>query len=138
MTITAPEAAAADLEIARLRTELAQARDAHRSDVAVIGEMLLRKAEYYAWCGEYDDAVNEINERLHIPLPMRERRYYVTVRGYLRVPYRHTVAVTVTADGDLEEAALEAMDNVGVDDVSAMLEDAELEDDPEVVDSERI
>lgn len=59
--------------------ELAGARQAHRSDVAMIGQALLKEAKDRGWCSEYDDVVTELNRSLSISLPERMRDYTVHV-----------------------------------------------------------
>ena len=76
-----------------------QAEQRHRDDIALIGETLIEEANRRDWCGQYDEAVDSLNESLSVQLPLRERDYTVAVPV--------TIYIQVTACGD-EEAAQEA------------------------------
>lgn len=95
-------------EIQALRLELQGARRAHEEDIRIIGEHLIEAAERYDLCERFDDAVSELNARLTVQLPVREHEYEVTVTGYVRTAFTHTITVTVTGGEDVDEAAREA------------------------------
>jgi hypothetical protein len=64
--------------ITELRRELADAQEVHQRDVARIGEVLLREAKQREWCQDYDDVVEELNQRLTVALPGRARAWDVS------------------------------------------------------------
>jgi hypothetical protein len=64
--------------ITELRQELADAQEVHREDVSRIGEVLLREAKQREWCQDYDDVVEELNQRLTVALPGRARAWDVS------------------------------------------------------------
>jgi hypothetical protein len=86
--------------ISELRQELADAQEVHRQDVARIGEVLLREAKQRDWCQDYDDVVEELNQRLTVALPGRARAWDVSfdVRVTVRVE-------RARGDGDARERA---------------------------------
>lgn len=95
-------------EIQALRLQVQEARRAHEEDIRIIGEALLEEAERQDWCARFDDAVSDINTRLAIPLPEREREYEVTVTGYVKTAFTHTLTITLRGSEDVDEAAREA------------------------------
>ena len=71
--------------IAHLEEHARRLGDQHRSDVAAIGDALLAEAENRGWCDEFDTFVTELNRRLHVYLPTREKDYQVTYEVTIRV-----------------------------------------------------
>jgi hypothetical protein len=125
-------------EIERLRVRLREVEERHRTDIATIGETLMREAERRNWCSEYDEIVDGINSRITVELPVRnsEEEFEVTVSGYVRVPFSYSMTVTASDSGDAHEIA----SNTWADQVDAgdLLRDysdrysAEVEDDYEI------
>jgi len=81
--------------IAKLRDDLQDQnkisrnlRDAHLSDIQIIGDALIYEADQRNWCDEYDKFVAGINNQLKVSLPQRETEWSVTL----------TYSVTVTRD----------------------------------------
>ncbi len=78
-----------DRTVADLRTELDAARRAHHDDIATIGSALLREAEDRDWCQDYDQVIDELNQRLTVPLPERERAWDVSFDVRVTVHLSH-------------------------------------------------
>ncbi|WIN00023.1 hypothetical protein ACTOB_003698 [Actinoplanes oblitus] len=74
-------------ELALLRDSHEQQRAVHEADIALIGGRLRDEATERGWCSIYDRVVQELNQQLTIPLPVRERLFY----------FDFALAATVTA-----------------------------------------
>ena len=107
LTEPTPEPTEPEDNEARLRRELADARNKHIKDIEIIGEALLREAERRNWCSEYDEVVDNINARLSVPLPERnqERSYTVTwTETYTVTVPRSYMTDALDADAAIEHA----------------------------------
>lgn len=79
-------AANRNAEVERYQESLASAerrattaKQQHERDIALIGEKLLEEADERGWCEQFDDVVEELNRKLIVELPTRERDYNVQV-----------------------------------------------------------
>lgn len=61
----------------------------HHQDVQQIGERINAEAADRNWCSDYDEIVDELNQKLHVSLPERTENFEVTVD----LRYRVTVEV---------------------------------------------
>lgn len=86
--------------ISDLETRLRQAHANHELDIERIGERLIEEANSREWCSVYDEVVAELNRRLNVELPTREREYTV------EVDVSGTVRVTVTTTSNDDALAL--------------------------------
>lgn len=86
-----PEVESEQVALAR---RAARQRSEHEQDIALIGEVLLREAQDRGWCDEFDTVVADLNDRLHIALPIRVREF--TVR------WTETYTVTVHRESTFE------------------------------------
>lgn len=86
-----------------LETRLRQAHANHELDIERIGERLMEEAENREWCSVYDEVINDLNRRLNVELPTREREFTVEVdvSGTVRV------TVTTSTENDAIELARE-------------------------------
>lgn len=109
-------------------TSVAQAREHHEKDIAIIGEALIAEADDRGWCDIYDGFVKNLNDKLYFELPTREKAYVVTHT------FEVVVKINVTAiDEDEAKEKAEYMygsyegeiDNEGIHEVS--LHDVEVE-----------
>jgi hypothetical protein len=93
------------LTIARdnLSKLFSEAKSHHHSDIALISEKLNEIADEKSFCSEYDDFVEELNEKLHINLKPRTKEYEVTIR----VTRTQTQDITVVVECAYEEDAAE-------------------------------
>ena len=100
--------------ISELRRELADAHEVHRQDVTRIGEALLREAEQRHWCQDYDDVVEELNQRLTVALPGRARAWDVSfdVRVTIRVERARDEDQARERAGDIAEDIERALHQV--------------------------
>lgn len=57
----------------------------HFADVEQIGARLMKEADARGWCSVYDAVVSELNEGLHIELPVREYEYEVVETYTVRI-----------------------------------------------------
>lgn len=65
--------------------ELEDARRNHKQDIRIIGERLIEVANDRDLCSDYDDVVDDVNERLYVKLPVRERDFAVSVTIIVKV-----------------------------------------------------
>jgi hypothetical protein len=75
--------------IALRDSEVHSTRDAHRQDIATIGDRLISEATGRGWCDIYDDVIAELNNQLIEKLPVRlvKRTKTITVTvSYLQPP----------------------------------------------------
>ena len=88
-------------QIELLEERLATAHRNHEADIKCIGDRLMAEAEEREWCNVYDEVISELNRRLHVELPVREREYTVEVEvtGTLRV------LVVATSESDAQDIA---------------------------------
>lgn len=107
-----------EAEITRLKERLGhqivqnvEARAQHEKDIKLIGETLIEKAERHDMCSVFDDTIEELNAKLTVELPTREREY--------QVEFTFTQTVTVMAsDADSAlELAREADSYMDSDDL---------------------
>jgi hypothetical protein len=110
--------AALQREIDALRMELAGARNAHRNDIAYLGNRLLQLAEEQDWCETFDREVVDANKILAVKLPLRSRTYTVCVTGTVTVSFSHNIEVEVGSGESVGEATDEAMGDLGMDDLN--------------------
>jgi hypothetical protein len=75
-------------------------RTQHYEDIAVIRDRLVAEAENRGWCSEFDDIIEEVNQKLHVEMERRESEYELVVS--FSVSGSTTVRVTATS---AEEAA---------------------------------
>lgn len=99
--------------LAVCREQLAQARQIHRSDIALISERLTEEANDRGWCGEYDEILANLNRALSIELTPRTRDYCVTV------PVTIYACVYVSAR-DEDDAAEQARDSIDISEALTM------------------
>lgn len=90
----------------RLRQRLRAAEDAHRADIAAIGQALIAEADERDWCTEYDDFVERLNEKLNVELAIRMKAWEVIVPMLVRV----RVAEARTPDEAVDRAGEIAVD----------------------------
>lgn len=69
-----------DNVIAGLRTQLDQARQAHRQDIATIGDAIWTEADNRDWCDEVTEFVEGVNESLDVKLRIPSKDYKVSVK----------------------------------------------------------
>lgn len=86
--------------ISELETRLRQAHANHELDIERIGERLIEEANSREWCSVYDEVVADLNRRLNVELPTREREYTV------EVDVSGTVRVTVTTTSNDDAMAM--------------------------------
>ena len=91
--------------VSQYRTQLIQSRDSHNTDIDTIGEMLIYEAEERDWCSMYDDFIKNVNERLSIKLPERERSFVVEISAIVRMQYE----IDASSRDQAEECAREAV-----------------------------
>jgi len=75
-----------ELQIERLNASVSYWEDRYRQeakrhieDIKTIGERLIDEADQRGWCDEYDKMVDDLNTKLHLDLPLRNREYEVSV-----------------------------------------------------------
>jgi hypothetical protein len=76
--------------VEQLQTALFEAQSKHRDDIELIGNAMIDEAVARDWCSNYDEFVDRLNEMLHVALPLRERKYRMTV----------TAEIVFTSDPD--------------------------------------
>jgi hypothetical protein len=84
---------------ARMLTEAEQLLREHHADIKKIGDAMIEYADHHEWCEEYDQAVEDLNEKLSVKLRQREREYGVEVK----VTYRPRVTVRATSEREARE-----------------------------------
>lgn len=70
------------------KQELAEAKHKHAADIRWIGEAALEAAgdvDDDGWCETFDDVITSLNQKLHLKLPERPKRWSVTVEVQLYV-----------------------------------------------------
>lgn len=112
MTDVIEEQPTLELQIERLKASVSYWEDRynqeaarHRADIALIGERLIFEADQRGWCEQYDEVIDDLNTKLHVDLPLRQREYEVAVSFTVRMN------VTVTADSP-EAAQSDATDMI--------------------------
>jgi len=90
----------------RFQERLRTAQDAHRADIAAIGEALITEADERGWCTEYDEFIERLNDSLNVDLPARLRTWQVIV------PLRVTVRVEARTDDEAVDRAREIADDL--------------------------
>lgn len=118
-------------QIARLQEMYASAAGAssenakrHRSDIDEIGTRLIHEADERGWCGLYDEVIKDLNTRLYVELPQRERTIKV------RVTAEVTFEIEVEDQTDEEDAMDVATDwiNSHMDDHIRSIVDIDVKD----------
>lgn len=84
----------------------------HREDIVLIGNALIQEAVDREWCSEYDEFIDELNQKLHESLPIRTRYYDVEV-VFTQVNTQRTV---IQVEATSESEALEIAEELGDDD----------------------
>jgi hypothetical protein len=115
-----------DLEsrVETLRATIATKDQAHRSDIAIISEKFIEKADEKGWCQEYDEFVrDEVNPNITVEMETREKEYEVTFT------FTKTISVTAVSEDD---AVDQARDSDDYPDTSGWSSNSLSEDDYEV------
>lgn len=91
--------------VTELERELERAKQAHRDDIAAIGERLIAEARSHAWCSEYDDVINDLNDEISVELPPRNRDYTVRWTETYTVNVARSITVTEPDEGSARDTA---------------------------------
>ena len=86
MTDIIEEQPTVELQIERLSASVSYWEDRYRQeakrhieDINTIGDRLIFEADQRGWCEDYDKMVDDLNTKLHLDLPLRNRDYEVAV-----------------------------------------------------------
>jgi len=90
--------------ITKLRQERSTSQTEHAQDIDLIGQQAMEMADDLGWCDRYDSFVEELNGRLHISLPTRNKEYEARVRV--------TVYLSATITASCETEAKEEIENM--------------------------
>jgi hypothetical protein len=116
----------------RIEGQLRGAREAHASDIQIIGERLIAEAQRREWCSEYDSIIGDLNGRLNVELPEREKDWTVemdvTVRVRLSVRATDSETAEEIASGMDLAAAVYNLGRYDVDIQDHTVVDTELDD----------
>jgi hypothetical protein len=101
-----------------------------REDMALIADRFAEAACANELCGEYDSVVTELNEKILIPFPHREREVDYVIRGVVTVPFERSLSLVLPEGtpsnpdaNTVEEAAQEPMRDTVVAWVAEALRD---------------
>ena len=87
----------------------------HIEDIQTIGDRLIEESNERNWCEEFDDIIEQVNQKMHIPLAPRKQDFEVTV--YVTVSVSQEVTVTArNEDEALQLVKDNPMEFVDVDD----------------------
>lgn len=103
------EIAALRLSNQQLRNDLILAREQHANDIQLIGERLIEESEGRNWCHEFDQIIDEVNEKLTGPnqLPLRMQKFEVEVRVSAVVSSTYFTTVTARSEEEAESIILD-------------------------------
>lgn len=90
--------------ITKLRSDRDTSQTEHAEDIELIGEKAIEMADDLGWCDRYDSFVDELNGKLHVKLPTRNKEY----EGRVRV----TVYLSATINASSETEAKEEIENM--------------------------
>lgn len=97
-------------EIERLEAALAESERLHRQDIEHIGAKMIAEANRRDWCEIYDDVVDDLNNQLHVELPVREHDYSVELTYQVRVTATMTARDADAALGIAKKIAPRELD----------------------------
>jgi len=81
--------------VADLERQLAEAKQRHINEVAIISELLADAADEHELCSVYDNTVARINQHLTVPLAAREVEVSILAHGTITFEFERRITLRV-------------------------------------------
>ncbi len=98
-------------------------RRKYAEDMSIISERLIMEAESRGWCSEFDEIIEEVNNKLQGPFPLDTREKDIEVEVTVRGTVWATTTVTVRAANEDKAAQMIADDPDSYFDANEVLTD---------------
>lgn len=109
------------IERDNLRKLLSESKANHQKDIETIGNALIEEAEQRDFCSDYDNFIDELNEKLTIDLPVRKKTFQVTVEITRTISTSVTVEVECSHEEDVNDLINED-DSIWQDELPSSME----------------
>lgn len=109
------------IERDNLRKLLSESKANHQKDIETIGNALIEEAEQRDFCSDYDNFIDELNEKLTIDLPVRKKTFQVTIEITRTISTSVTVEVECSHEEDVNDLINED-DSIWQDELPSSME----------------